>query len=203
MDLVAPFRFGLVEHGLYRGAYPTLKNYRFLRRLGLKTIVSLIPEPPVVDLVEFCQFEQIHSLHFPVQKFTGDVTVASSVIANILEVLISSSNFPLYLHCLDGSNITGLVVMCLRKLQNWTLQACYLEFRRYQRDRIILVTESKFIQKFAHVEHLILRIPSPLPTWLWQGRREGLLNHPSMRIVHKGDGMKKKKKIKSRWYYHQ
>ena len=44
--LVPPLRFSQVEEGVYRGAYPSLINQRFLTRLGLRTIVSLLPEPP-------------------------------------------------------------------------------------------------------------------------------------------------------------
>jgi tyrosine-protein phosphatase OCA6 len=32
--LLPPHRFSCVELGLFRGAYPTLKNFRFLRRCG-------------------------------------------------------------------------------------------------------------------------------------------------------------------------
>ena len=37
----------------------------------------------------------------------------------ILETVINAENHPVLLHCIDGANNTGLVIMCLRKLQNW------------------------------------------------------------------------------------
>ncbi len=43
---------------------------------------------------------------------------------------IEPSNLPLFIHCLDGANVTGVVVMCLRKLQNWNLSATFTEFTR-------------------------------------------------------------------------
>ena len=52
--LVPPLRFSQVEEGVYRGAYPSLVNQRFLTRLGLRTIVSLLPEPPTADLLQWC-----------------------------------------------------------------------------------------------------------------------------------------------------
>jgi tyrosine-protein phosphatase OCA6 len=42
--LVPPFRFAAVENGVYRGAYPTLRNLRFLQRLRLATVVCISPE---------------------------------------------------------------------------------------------------------------------------------------------------------------
>ena len=53
--LVPPLRFSQVEEGVYRGAYPSLINQRFLTRLGLRTIVSLLPEPPADDLLQWCE----------------------------------------------------------------------------------------------------------------------------------------------------
>ena len=50
---VPPFRFGFVDEGLSRGAYPTLRNFRYLARLRLSTIISLVPEQPNNDLVDY------------------------------------------------------------------------------------------------------------------------------------------------------
>lgn len=35
----------MVSSGIYRSGYPTKKNFGFLRRLGIRTIVYLCPEP--------------------------------------------------------------------------------------------------------------------------------------------------------------
>lgn len=32
-QLIPPFRFCMVEQGIYRGSYPVEKNFRFLKRL--------------------------------------------------------------------------------------------------------------------------------------------------------------------------
>ena len=42
--MIPPFRFGTVEEGLYRAALPTPRNYTFLRQLGLRSMVSLVPD---------------------------------------------------------------------------------------------------------------------------------------------------------------
>ena len=129
--LIPPFRFSTVQQGLYRGSYPTLKNFRFLRRLNLQTVVSVIPEEPTSDLAEFCTHEKIALLHFDAEKFTSDnVTVPPATAAQIVAIMVQQKNLPLYIHCLDGANVTGIVVMILRKLQNWTKLATVSEFCR-------------------------------------------------------------------------
>lgn len=129
--LIPPFRFSTVQQGLYRGAYPTLKNFRFLQRLRLRSIVSVTPEPPTADLVAFCAAESIALHHFYAEKFTSDnVTVSPATVSQILQLLVKQEHLPLYLHCLDGANVTGIIVMVLRKLQNWTKVATLSEFCR-------------------------------------------------------------------------
>ena len=50
---VPTLRYGTVNEGLYRGAYPTLRNFRFLQRLHIRSFVSLVPEAPTQDLLDF------------------------------------------------------------------------------------------------------------------------------------------------------
>ncbi|RLN36841.1 hypothetical protein BBJ28_00004597 [Nothophytophthora sp. Chile5] len=172
--LIPPFRFSTVQQGLYRGSYPTLKNFRFLRRLALKTVVSVIPEPPTTDLAEFCSQEKIALHHFYAEKFTSDnVTVSPATAAQILEIIVQQKNLPLYVHCLDGANVTGIVVMVLRKLQNWTKLATVSEFCRYK-------DESEYLAAFS--EEIV--VTADAPRWLWNGMR--ITKHPTM-IVHQPD----------------
>ena len=56
----------MVEIGISRGAYPLLRNFRHLSRMRLKTIVSLIPEPPSADLVEFAKMANIELVYIQV-----------------------------------------------------------------------------------------------------------------------------------------
>ena len=51
----------------------------------------------------------------------------------MLSVFIDLRNLPVLLHCYDGKRATGVVVMCLRKLQNWNLSIAISEFVRYTR----------------------------------------------------------------------
>lgn len=68
LSLVPPIRFCYVNPGLSRGAYPTLRNFRFLSRLQLKTIISITPEPPIPDLVLFAEMAGIKLLHVPISR---------------------------------------------------------------------------------------------------------------------------------------
>jgi hypothetical protein len=56
-------------------------------RLKLRTIISLIPERPSADLVEFCVHQKITLYHFPVEKYSESVTLQPKTVAQILEVV--------------------------------------------------------------------------------------------------------------------
>lgn len=143
--MVPPLRFATVDEGVYRGAYPTLANFRFLRSLRLRMIVSLLPEQPSADLAQFCLHEQIAHHYFPTEKAAQNSYLPSEkseptgltvpAVAEVLKLMMLAENLPLYVHCMDGYVSTGTVVMCVRKLQLWTSAAAQIEFGRFSRVR--------------------------------------------------------------------
>ncbi|KAG0368465.1 hypothetical protein BGZ54_001881 [Gamsiella multidivaricata] len=71
--LIPPFRFGTIEPEVYRGAYPKQRNLRYLKRLKLRTILSLIPDEPDEVFQKFCTKQGIRSIHLPVDKVKDNV----------------------------------------------------------------------------------------------------------------------------------
>jgi protein tyrosine/serine phosphatase len=86
--LYPPHRFNMIDNSIYRGAYPVLPNYRFLSRLQLKTILSLVPEPPTEDLKQFCELASINIIHIPVSRAIL-LADAQSYFTSALEVMLS------------------------------------------------------------------------------------------------------------------
>ncbi|KAG0553783.1 hypothetical protein M758_12G039700 [Ceratodon purpureus] len=177
-QLIPPFRYAIVEDAFFRGAYPTIKNFRFLRRLHLKTLVSLTPEAhPNRDMREFCEHEGITVHNFFVDKFQGDgVTLTNAKVIQVLQIIINPENLPVYVHCLDGTHVTGVVVMCFRKLQSWNLSTSTAEFCQFEKDGEISREESQFVESFRGE----IEVPVAIPKWLWQGIRT--VKHPSFRL---------------------
>lgn len=176
--LIPPFRYCLIDDGLYRGAHPSLKNMRFMRRLKLRTILSLIPEAsgPSRDLREYCEAEQVRLIWHQVDKYNDGFSHTPQLVASILSQLIDPRNHPLFMHCRDGGHNTGLVVMCLRRLQNWSLPTIYDEFVRYTKSNEISFQEKQFVESF----HAGISIPLRIPPWLWEGVRH--CKHPSIQL---------------------
>jgi tyrosine-protein phosphatase OCA6 len=90
-ELFPPIRFRTVNEDVYGGAYPTLRNLRFMRRLQLRSIISLIPEKPTTDLKEFCDHEKIESVHIYTEKYKNCVSLTFADISKIVEVRLCTN----------------------------------------------------------------------------------------------------------------
>ncbi|KAJ1734340.1 protein-tyrosine-phosphatase [Coemansia biformis] len=165
--LIPPHRFERVQNQVYRGGYPKHRNFRFLRRLGLKTIVSLIPGDQDSALAEFCAREGIERVCMQVESPNENVTLKDQVVSRCLGLMTDPHKLPLYVHCLDGSNVTGVVVMCLRKLQLWRVASLQNEYLRFEQDGEIIPEESEFVEMYAGAG---LVLPNPYADYLWPGR---------------------------------
>lgn len=175
INYTPPLRFSIVNTDVYRGAYPILRNFRFLRKLRIRTIISIIPELPNADLVAFAGLENIDIQHVQALRLAPLNTQLQTKLAKILSVLVDSMNHPVYIHCLDGRRLTGLLVLLLRRLQCWSPQFSFTEFWRYQDSRGVTISDlersSRDIEKFLLDFNEEIVIPETIPSWLWGGDR--------------------------------
>lgn len=79
--------------------------------------------------------------------------------------MTDASHAPLYVHCLNGSEITGLAVATLRKIQFWDSSAIISELMRFSDHH------SSFD---LFLEGLIgeYNVPRNVTPWLWQGIKD-------------------------------
>ncbi len=131
--LLPPMRISLVSPGLFRGADPVLRNFRFLRRLNLRTIVSLTPEAPSEDLITFAKTFNVRICHMQIARNIHlSSSLAQELFTEALGICSDETAYPCYVHCLDGRRITSLLVLLLRRLQRWTPSAAFKEFWKFQ-----------------------------------------------------------------------
>ena len=169
--LVPPLRCALVEEGVYRGAYPSLLNHRYLARLRLRTVVSLLPEPPSSDLVAWCHQHSIHLRAERVATFKDEVTLTHERVAQLLLLAVQPERQPVYVHCSSGVAATGMLIMCLRKLQRWAPAQIYAEYSRFARDRgdVPEAPEPymlRFLRDFKPDLECYAQLPARMPSWL-------------------------------------
>eukprot|EP01038_Epipyxis_sp_PR26KG_P009302 gene9302-12533_t len=179
--LIPPLRYGVINPGVHRGCYPTLRHFRFLSRLQLRTIISLTPEPPSADLESFAELAGVKLLHFQIHRLVVLTDSLQSTLYSVVQQCIEANNLPIYIHCLDGRRITSLLVLMLRRLQGWTPVYSLSEYWRYQivarsplpSSEIEKVT--KDLEKFVQDTSNII-LPETIPRWLWEGDKSVYLN---------------------------
>lgn len=201
-----PESFAEVMGGIYRSSFPQENNFRALKNLDLKTIVyvylcllrvacaygisrTLVDEPYSLAHQTFLKDGGITHHRILVQANKDpSVKTSSSVIAKILEVLLTKSNQPVLVHCNKGKvsfNIsspvnslhnngtlqqhrTGCIIACLRKFQGWSLESVIHEYVRYSHPKTREL-DKKFIEEFD-VSSLVHLRPSPKAS-LWDAPR--------------------------------
>jgi tyrosine-protein phosphatase OCA6 len=98
--LVPPFHFGTVidKPCLYRGSYPRHRNLEFLRRLRLRTILSLTPQTLGDDseIARWCQAEGVRLVHITVDVEKKKSNVLGHMEAKAaLEILTRRVYYPM------------------------------------------------------------------------------------------------------------
>ncbi|XBA49211.1 hypothetical protein SBP28_003750 [Candidozyma auris] len=188
--LVPPLRFSTVQPHLHRGGYPRQINFPFLSSLNLKTIISLTPEPITQDtdkaLYEFATSGNINLVHLEcAQSGKGKkrgVPMGYSTVLETLDYMIHSEHAPVYVHCLNGGQVTSLVIACLRKLQFWSSIAIFNEFINFTTS--ITLNDRSFVDGFRG--EISVRSDSKCD-WLWEGLSKGIVgSHPNIKVTEAG-----------------
>jgi tyrosine-protein phosphatase SIW14 len=117
---------------IYRSSFPRPEHFKFLNRLGLKSILVLIPEPYPEENV---QFLKENNIEFFQVGMSGNkepfVYVSHETITKALEIALDPKNHPILIHCNRGKHRTGCLVGCIRRLQDWCLTMIFDEYRKF------------------------------------------------------------------------
>ncbi len=120
--------FRKVESWLYRGGQPDPEGLRFLRELHVKTIVSLRWRPDVIEE------ERLQVAAFGFDYVSIPLTYwtypSARSVDQFLCVLDDHARRPIYVHCLHGSDRTGLFIAIFRMArQGWSPELAYREMK--------------------------------------------------------------------------
>ncbi|CAN8065745.1 unnamed protein product [Agarophyton chilense] len=164
-SLIPPINFGIVEEDLYRSGMPNELNFPFLERLQLRTIIYLASDEVSDKLHDFIDDQDIQLLHL----FQDDdiptpwKPISEETVLSVMELLLSTPTYPVYIMCSQGRHRTGTVVGCLRKLQRWSLSSIFDEYHRHADGKGRLVNE-QFIELF---DTDLINLPSiNRPKWI-------------------------------------
>ena len=147
--LEPPPNFAMVAPGVYRSAFPSVRNLPFLAHLKLRAILCLCPETYPHNNQTFLAKAHIELMQFGVEgnKEPAD-EIPHHIVVDALRAILDQTNRPLLIHCNMGKHRTGCFVGCLRRVQNWSLVSILDEYRLYTGDKARLPDEL-FIECFS------------------------------------------------------
>ncbi|CAG8569679.1 14673_t:CDS:2 [Funneliformis mosseae] len=126
--MVPPLNFAMVAPGVYRSGHPNRKNYPFLIKLGLKSIIYLSSDDFNKELEQFVNEQFIQEPFVEIEQ-----KEISSALVKVLDV----RNHPVLIHCNKGKHRIGCLVGCLRKLQKWSMTSIFDEYRRFAGSKVL------------------------------------------------------------------
>ncbi|EGC37492.1 hypothetical protein DICPUDRAFT_22039, partial [Dictyostelium purpureum] len=160
-----PAIFGTIEPQLYRtnSLYPA--NFPFIKLLGLKTVVQLSPEVPIKAVSSFFQENNINLIHLGLKSWKVDSNwkpLTDELIKECLEIVLNYDYYPLMITCTSGVHQTGVLVGCLRRLQNWNLTSILVEYKAFSGQSNTRYVNEQFIELF---DVDLVTLPNRLPVW--------------------------------------
>ncbi|KAL9636950.1 MAG: hypothetical protein Q9204_002060 [Flavoplaca sp. TL-2023a] len=140
--------FGEVAPGIYRSSFPMNGNFEHLRSLGLKTILTLVPQEYPAENVLFMKENGINHFQIPIPAHKNEsVTIPLQNVANALDILHDTEKHPVLVHCNKGKHRTGCIIATYRLLSHWSPAATITEYRKYAGSKARPLDES-FIYSF-------------------------------------------------------
>ncbi|KAJ3003621.1 UNVERIFIED_CONTAM: hypothetical protein HDU68_005615 [Siphonaria sp. JEL0065] len=164
--------FSLVVKGVYRSAFPKKKNFSFLKRLKLKSILTLILEDYPDQNQKFLDENGIKLFQFGVAGNKDLMDIPDEVIYEALSVILDKRNHPLLIHCNKGKHRTGCLVGCIRKIQHWSFTSIFEEYRRFSHPKSRTM-DQMFIELFELRN--VVADPKFLPDWPEVQWKEGMI----------------------------
>ncbi|KAK3818041.1 MAG: tyrosine phosphatase family-domain-containing protein [Linnemannia elongata] len=173
-DLCPPDNFNMVSTWIYRSSFPKKKNFSFLKKLGLKSILTLILEDYPDQNMKFLKENKITLFQFGIAGNKEPfVQIPDDKICAALAVLLDRRNHPILIHCNKGKHRTGCLIGCLRKLQQWSHTSIFDEYRRFSHPKSRSM-DQQFIELFDGREAWKVIDPKWIPDWKTLGHHGGV-----------------------------
>ncbi|KAL9556925.1 hypothetical protein MBANPS3_001636 [Mucor bainieri] len=103
--LIPPENFNMVCEHVYRSSFPKKKHYKFLEKLKLKSVLTLILEEYPEQNMKFLEEQNIQFLQFGIAGNKEPfVQIPEDKISAALAALLDKRNHPILIHCNKGKN---------------------------------------------------------------------------------------------------
>jgi tyrosine-protein phosphatase SIW14 len=134
---------GRVNQGVFRGALPEADGYATLKRMGIRTVINLCTTESEKEKVEKAG---MRSLEVPMEMSTLGL---KEKVDMVVALMADPANHPVFVHCREGRDRTGIVVAAFRmKVEKWPLADAEAEMHSFGFNDI-WVHFKRFIRKYG------------------------------------------------------
>ena len=134
---------GRVNQGVFRGALPEADGYVTLKRMGIRTVINLCSTESEKEKVEKAG---MRSIEVPMEMSTEGL---KEKVDMVVALMADPANRPVYVHCRQGRDRTGIVVAAYRmKVEKWSLADAEDEMHSFGFNDI-WVHFKRFIRKYS------------------------------------------------------
>jgi protein tyrosine/serine phosphatase len=123
--------FGCINANFYRGAQPTEEGIKELARRGIKTIINLRGADKKAQIEENqARNAGIKFINIPLNNWSGP---KDADIKQIIALIDSPENQPVFVHCKRGADRTGTVIAVYRITRDsWTAKQAKTEAKTFR-----------------------------------------------------------------------
>jgi protein tyrosine/serine phosphatase len=119
-----------VNPDIFRGGQPTSDGFRVLSRLGIKTVLDLRSSAEQSAWEE--KLIKSPSMRYVHVQFHGEAIPTQEQIEKALSVLEDHTQAPVFVHCHEGKDRTGMIIACYRiSHDNWSNKKALEEARSW------------------------------------------------------------------------
>ncbi|KDO20614.1 hypothetical protein SPRG_12971 [Saprolegnia parasitica CBS 223.65] len=156
-----PLYFGVVESAVFRSNKFDATSFSFISSLGLNTVVYLSGDDLGRELSDFFKDKDITVCHLGA-KYRNVRSLSEGMAKEAIEILLDQRKYPVLIMCKTGIHISGSIVGCLRRLQNWSLTSTIDKYRNLAGTTKTKFENEQFIE-FFDVD--LVTLPPHLPEW--------------------------------------
>ncbi len=134
---------GRVTPGIYRGAQPEKEGYATLKKMGVRTVINLRTSMSEKKAVEAAG---MRSIEVPIEMSRDGL---KAKVDRVVALMAAPVNQPVFVHCRQGRDRTGIVVAAYRmKMEGWSLAEAEAEMESFGFNHI-WVHFRRFIREYG------------------------------------------------------
>lgn len=124
-DIAGLSNFAKISDNLYRGAQPSAEGFKSLKKMGVKTIISLRAFHSDRSMIKG------NGLYYMRVKF-NTWHAENEDILKVFKLILNPEYQPVFIHCQHGSDRTGTVSALYRNVfQNWEMSDAMAEMKNF------------------------------------------------------------------------